>query len=638
MRRIGLEPLVVVALALGVRLLHLFALRDTPIARYLLIDSAFYDAVGRRLAAGDGFPEGVFFMNVLYGAFLGVTYWLGGSPELGRSATLALQALLGAASCGLVWLIGREIGRPLEGRVAAILLALLGPAIFYDAALLTPSVLTFLTTLAVWLAIRGGERPTGTRGLLLGLVLGLLVLGRANHLLLAALWFAWWFRRPGARPAACLLLVGVALVVAPVTWRNYREASEFVLVTANGGMALWAGNHEGATGIYSTPPFLTNPVPEREAEDYRAEASRRAGEELTLAASSSFWRRETVARWAGDPIGAARLAARKAYLWFHATESQTNLSYYLAIDYSWVLRAFRLHFGWVAPFVLLGAWPVLRRSPALWGPVVVSLITVMAFYMSSEYRQPVVPLLLLAAAGGVRLAVQVLRRGAWPAKAAVGVAIVALLVAANYRDAFLDRLQSRRVDYLNFATLAADAGELVEAEQLVRRSIEIDPNWPVSRGRLAEILQRTGRSAEAGDQLRATPGGTGLSSPEEQELWRATEWFRDGRFAEAQARFLEIADRGGVARPGALNNAGLCAMRLGEPTRAESLFVAARESDSTYASPVVHLGRLALSRADSVAARGYAEEALRLEPSDGRARRLLRRATGRAPGPEGGAP
>lgn len=626
--------------ALTLRLLHVAAVRQGPLFRYLFIDSAFYDDVGRRLASGHGFPEGVFFMNVLYGVFLGAVYAMFGSGDGARLAVLVVQSLAGAASVVLLARLGEAVGRAREGVVAAAALAVFGPAIFYDGALLTPSLLLFLTTASTLVAVRcvaaldapadagAPQRPRGW-AVLLGALGGLLILARASHVLLVVAWVLLFVRR-GRRGAAAagIVLVAAAVVVAPVTIRNARVSGELVPVTANAGMALWAGNHEGATGIYSEPSFLTNPVPDREAEDYRVEASRRAGRELTLAGSSSFWTRATLAHWASHPITTLSLVLRKTQLFFHATEAQTNLSYYFARDFSPVLDVLRFHLGWVLPFALLGLVTESRRLlvPAL--PIAASLATCLLFYVSSEYRHPVVPSLLLFAAAGLFRALEAWRAASFSRRALLAGGLGLLLVATNVRDSFVERLQSRRVDYLNFATLAESAGALEEAERFARESVAIDPTWPISRRKLADVLQRAGRVKDAGEEARLADALAGTTPGTAPALDDALRLFRSERFAEARDAFLALSASDAEARPTALNDAGLCAMRLGHSAEAESLFVASLAADAAYASPIVHLGRLALARGDSSAAAEWARRALALEPGDGRARRLLARATG----------
>jgi Tfp pilus assembly protein PilF len=618
------RDLVLFAAAAALRVAHVLAIRDGPLFRYLLIDSAFYDSVGRTLARGDGFPEGVFFMNVLYGAFLGAVYAVSGGA--GPLAALLLQAVLGSAAVVMVARLGDALGRSPDGTIAAAVLAAYGPAVFYDGALLTPSLLLFLTTAVVLVAARRPEKP-----LLLGALAGALVLGRANNVLLLLAFVALRLRRlrEGLAPAG-LLVLGAALVVLPVTLRNFLVSGELVPVTANAGMALWAGNHEGATGIYSAPQFLSNPVPEREAEDYRAEASRRAGFELTLAQSSRWWTRRTLERWVADPGAALALLGRKLRIFLNATESQTNLSYYFAMDFSPVLSVLRVHLGWILPLAILGLVTELR---ALWLPAIpiaVSLATCLLFYVSSEYRHPVVPCLLLFAAAGARRAVAIFRAPApLPKRAAVALALAGLFVFVNFQDPFLARLQSKRVDYLNFGTLAAAAGRLDEAESFLRRSVAIDPSWSASRRKLAEVLARTGRVAEAGEEARRADALEGRElDGSTASLLAAKRLFEAGRFEDARRIFLTLAGSGGAEGAASLNNAGLCSMRLERAAEAESLFLAAVARDPLYVSPRIHLGRLALSLGDTASAEGRALEALELAPEDGRALRLLARARG----------
>jgi hypothetical protein len=58
------------------------------------------------------------------------------------------------------------------------------------------------------------------------------------------------------------LLVGAALVVGPWTTRNYLVLGQFVPISTNAAMTMYAGNHAGAlgnaaaTGGYVTPPLL----------------------------------------------------------------------------------------------------------------------------------------------------------------------------------------------------------------------------------------------------------------------------------------------------------------------------------------------------------------------------------------------
>jgi Tfp pilus assembly protein PilF len=334
--------------------------------------------------------------------------------------------------------------------------------------------------------------------------------------------------------------------------------------------------------------------------------------------------RAAIDRSFADPAAALPHALRTEIIYFHATESQTKLSYYFARDFSPELDVLRTHLGWVLPFDLLALVTDGRALAIPAVPVAASLATCVLFYVSSEYRHPVVPCLLLFAVSGARRAVGWLRAPLTWRTVAAGAGIALLFVATNARDPFFARLQSRRVDYLNFATLAASAGDLEEAERFARESVAIDPAWPVSRAKLAELARRRG----AGPSAEDSGNPTGSSAVNSGLLDAALGMFRDGKSAEAREAFLAAAAQGGDGRATALNNAGLCSMRLERFAEAESLFLASAAADSAYASPLVHLGRLALAQGDGSNAARWARRALVLAPDDARAVRLLTRAAG----------
>lgn len=654
------QLLLLFVVAFLLRLLHLFAIHDGPLLRYLLIDSQFYAEFGRRLASGGGLPPGPFFMNVLYGFFLAAIDFIFRKEATAHLAALVVQGVLGSLACVHLAKLGETLGHGREGRNAGWALAIYGPALFYDEALLTPSLVLFLTTWGTLLVARlrlpastpaipvaDARSPTSTPTTLvararphlsppalLGLIAGLLTLARANHALLALAWagvLGWRQRSPRT---VLVFAAAAALLVLPVTIYNRTVSGEWIFVSANGGMALWAGNHEGATGIYSEPAFLTNPVPEREAEDYRLEASRRSGRELTLAQSSDFWTRATARRWIEDPGSTARLLLRKLRIFCHATESQTNLSYYFAMDHSWVLRVARPHWGWIFPWAMLGLLCFWRRHAIVTLPILVSLATCLLFYVSSEYRHPVVPGMLFFAALGFSEVVRVFRKGSMVRRAAFTAGLVAFAGIANGPDAFLQRLTTRRVDYFNFATLALDAGDLKLAESLARHSVEIDPAWGPSRRRLAETLARQGKIEEASKEASLAAKLEGEEPAVDPSMAEADGLFQSGAWEAAIARFLAIAQSRDERRPAALNNAALAAMKLGREALADSLLIQSIAADSTYASPWVHRGRFALARGDRTAAVTFAREALARSPEDARALRLLERATSTSGGGE----
>ena len=157
----GFEParpawyaLAIFGVALFVRLVHVWQIRQSPFFSLLMGDSRGYDEWARRIAGGEWLGHDVFYQAPLYPYLLGVIYTIAG-PQL--LVVRVVQALIGSASCALLALAAARLF-PQSGRKAGIaaglILALYAPAIFFDG-LLQKSVLdVFFVCLALWLISR----------------------------------------------------------------------------------------------------------------------------------------------------------------------------------------------------------------------------------------------------------------------------------------------------------------------------------------------------------------------------------------------------------------------------------------------------------------------------------------------------
>src|ERR1700690_1044594 len=107
----------IVALAVVVRLAHVWSLRDTPWFAYLVVDPEYYDAWAREIAAGNWLGNRPFFMDPLYPYVLAAVYKL-----WGRDLLLARLLNVGcsAIACACVAAIGKRVGGAATGLLAAL--------------------------------------------------------------------------------------------------------------------------------------------------------------------------------------------------------------------------------------------------------------------------------------------------------------------------------------------------------------------------------------------------------------------------------------------------------------------------------------------------------------------------------------
>ncbi|MDH4065056.1 MAG: glycosyltransferase family 39 protein, partial [Acidobacteriota bacterium] len=268
---------VIFAVALIVRLAHLWAIRDAAVFEVLLGDAHAYDGWAQRLAGGDWIGTDVFYQAPLYPYFLGVLYALAGRDLV---LVRVVQAIVGSGAAVLLTSAGTRLFSRRVGLLAGFGLALYAPAIFFDG-LLQKSVLdVFFMCATLWVASRLVDRPRdGWLWLALGMTMGALSLTRENALALVVVALVWsllagrWRkdRRHEAQDefeghavglralgdirlrglaAPALLLCGLAAVLLPVVARNYAVTGGFYLTTSQFGPNFYIGNNPASDGTY----------------------------------------------------------------------------------------------------------------------------------------------------------------------------------------------------------------------------------------------------------------------------------------------------------------------------------------------------------------------------------------------------
>ena len=160
-------------------------------------------------------------------------------------------AVLGAGTVALTGLVGRRVGGPRIGLLAAVLVAVCPALIAADGSLMSESLYVPLVTLAVLVAYEADRRPVLAWAAALGGVLGLAALTRGDALLLAPVFIlvvAWRTRAPWTRRLvfAGIACVALVVVVTPWTIRSSRALGEVVLVSSNSGSLLEGANCRSA--------------------------------------------------------------------------------------------------------------------------------------------------------------------------------------------------------------------------------------------------------------------------------------------------------------------------------------------------------------------------------------------------------
>jgi 4-amino-4-deoxy-L-arabinose transferase-like glycosyltransferase len=401
--------LAVLVLGLGLRIANLVDISDSPFFTRPVIDGQVYDNWAMAIVKGKA-PAQPFYQDPLYPYFLALVYSVFGHSYW---AVYALQLALAMALLLLIYDTARRLFDWRAGLMAAAMAALYKPFIFYESQIEKTALAVFLTALFLWLFVKASSRKPQAPsrrmdiGYLLwplasGIVLGLAALTRANTLLFApllplvlALGTQSTSRELRIRAAVASLL-GVLLVIAPVSIRNSVLAREFVLTTTQAGQNLYIGNSQyNSTGQYQAPPWV-RPTPEYEQSDFAEYANKTAGKKLSYSGVSNFYTRAALSWTTTHGRDFTRLLWRKTVLYFNNFEVPDNQDLYFFSRYSWVLRLPLLSFGLV--FALgFAAMVLLARGLGRLSFVVFffgSAVSVIAFFVFSRYRIPALPALL----------------------------------------------------------------------------------------------------------------------------------------------------------------------------------------------------------------------------------------------------
>ena len=246
--------LVILLLALWLRLVYVTELPGQSIRELqpldrLKGDAVSYDSIATNLIEGNGYRNSRGEVPVLppvYPTFLAATYKL---TAHSFTAVRIAQAVIGAATCAVVYLIGRRAFNTATGLVAAFLMAVYPWFIYYNRLLITETLFILLLSLAVLAMLWAAEKPVLRNLALAGALLALTNLTHSTALLLPLLFAAWLVVALGLRQgvkSAAVFLAAFVLALAPWTARNFLHYDQLIAVAAHGGTALYIGNNPNA--------------------------------------------------------------------------------------------------------------------------------------------------------------------------------------------------------------------------------------------------------------------------------------------------------------------------------------------------------------------------------------------------------
>jgi tetratricopeptide (TPR) repeat protein len=508
----------------AVRIVFLSQLLDTLLPSLPVLDSSWYYTWAASLASGFGHPDGPFWLGPGYPLALAGLFKATGS----RATDLipVAQAMLSIATVIFLTLAVRKILGDVTALITAGIAALYAPWIYYDGMILSASWILFLNAVLLYLllvrtSLVDGEPRDDNKELvawgMAGLVCGLSAIARPSILIFAVLLIIAIFvqrqlPKSVLKLAVFVLLIG--LVHLPILIRNWNVDGSAAFVTSSGGINFYIGNRDGASGKYDEAPWVESFDPWREAEGYRIEAQARSGEELTLNEASTFWRDTALREIFANKWGWTQLLGKKLWLTVRNEEIANNFSFKGMKGFVSILHTLPLHWGFVLPFALAGLlliWPLRKKLWVCALYCATYLATNLIFFSSSEYRFPLILVLLPLAAYFVVAVWKYMEAKRWlPIGAAVAVYMAVLLIS-NWPAQSLAVISRPVMDYRNLGSMAMLRGWHPEAIIFYTRALTLEDDDKLARAGLADALWMLGSY----DQAREEYARAGMSAPDE---------------------------------------------------------------------------------------------------------------------------
>ena len=491
-----------IALAIALRWWHVYLTRDMPTVRHLIGDAAGYYEWASRIAGGDWIGHESFYQAPLYPYVLAATF-------KGFGASLWSVQIIQSLWIGLaVWCLYLGAARLFNrryGLVAAWMLALYAPSVFFDGIVQKASLGCLLLCILLALLARVMKPSARVAILAIGVMAGLLVLTRENALVWLPILGAWvWFARTGASARSrCLRLgiyaLGTALVLIPVGVRNAHVGGQWSVSTFQAGPNFYIGNHRGATGRYR-PLVRGHETPTFERHDATMLAERDTGRDMSAQEVSDYWMSRALDDIRSDPAAWLVLVGKKLLMVLNRHEVADAESQYVCADFSPVLRGLGAlwHFGVLCPLAAMGIVLTRGRWRELWiyYALLASMVSAVAlFYVMARYRYPLVPLLMPFAAAGCLQAWTCVRAREFRRlglSLTVG-AITAIVVNVPVHD--VKRLNAHA--WMNVGVALAEGGDVAGATTYFLRAVEGDAASAEANNNLAQALAMQGDFAGA---------------------------------------------------------------------------------------------------------------------------------------------
>ncbi|MBI5185689.1 MAG: glycosyltransferase family 39 protein [Nitrospinae bacterium] len=491
--------LVLFIAALAPRLALLYEYRaGNPYFNAFLLDSEKYANWAREIIGGDWIGKGAFYHAPLYPYSVAAFFKIFGENYF---FLFLFQMVLSSATAVLLYLIGRDFLNKKTGIIASLIFSFTDVFAFYGLKLLPATLVVFLLTSFVLVFKRFEDKQGPLPWIFCGILGGLPALASSNLLLLLPLGVGHFFlclqeKAPAKAKKALAFSLGFCLAIFPCALGNYILERDLILVAANGGETFYHGNNINAAGTYAPPPEITASL-QFQNEDARKAAERETGRPLGASEVSRFWFRKALSFIIEDPRRYLILELQKLHWLVSGTD--TSIIYYMNFErneFTPGLKWFFMNYALIFPLALAGLWISMRdwkKNYLLLGAIGIQAATLMAFFVTTRYRLPLVPFLILFGSHALSLLDRnFFRKGLF--YCLLGLSIISLQVYSWEKQLYKPNTSML---YCNLGYALEDGGKIAEALKVFEMARKADEKNIVPYLGVISLYARSGQTSKA---------------------------------------------------------------------------------------------------------------------------------------------
>ncbi len=409
--------IIILLLSIGVRIIYFHDIPNSIFYNHYDLDSKVIDLWAQEISHGDFWGSKAFFRAPLYPyvvAFLYKTWGTNPAP------VIRFQMFLGILTVFFIYFYARYLFSIRTAQISGLIAACWPTLLFFEGELMITTLAVFLSLLAliaIHLAIDRGHRVLLFCA---GLLLGLAAITRPTILptaLLPLLYFRLVRKQRDWRfigKNTAVYLLGAAVIILPVTVRNYLVADDLVLISTQAGANFYIGNSRYADGSTVVMPSAGPIFKDKYEDSIYSQSVSFAGNKLNKAdikdsEVSGFWIKKAFGEISGNPARFVQLFLKKAWLFWHGQEIFNNKNLYFAHNYSPIMRLLLWKKGLNFPSGILFALMIAgiyfcfkeKRNtmiPLLF--IALFWLTISLFFVCARFRQPIIPVSIIFAAFG----------------------------------------------------------------------------------------------------------------------------------------------------------------------------------------------------------------------------------------------